>query len=236
MTSLFCKIFCEGETSALCCMWLLLVYFTSTSFWTYSPLPFISGEGWNMKPSYLSGELKLLNTWISSVNDPMQKCMLTFWNCNINFRLFFRYLNWEVDQTTFHLMRLQLFVYLFGCNVSIESCLDSIVSIMTRLWAVWSGAWLWQAWELCLFYETSRLALESTRADIQWVVGANFLGLKQMGRESDHSTPSNAEVKNEWSYTSVPLCACVVYAWKTLHVMINAVRNFFTVLGSAVVK
>jgi len=51
-----------------------------------------------------------------------------------------------------------------------------------------------------------------------------------MGRESDHPTPSNAEVKNEWIYTSTPLCACMVCARKTLHVMINAARNFLTVL------
>jgi len=57
-----------------------------------------------------------------------------------------------------------------------------------------------------------------------------------MGRESDHPTPSNAEVKNEWIYTSTPLCACMVCARKTLHVMINAARNFLTVLWSAVVK
>jgi hypothetical protein len=38
----------------------------------------------------------------------------------------------------------------------------------------------------------------------QWVVGAIFLGLKQMGLESDHSTPFNGEFKNEWGYTSVP--------------------------------
>jgi hypothetical protein len=29
-----------------------------------------------------------------------------------------------------------------------------------------------------------------------------FLGVKQLGREADHSSPSNAEVKNAWSYAS----------------------------------
>jgi hypothetical protein len=29
-----------------------------------------------------------------------------------------------------------------------------------------------------------------------------FLGIKRPGREVDHSSPSRAEVKNEWSYTS----------------------------------
>jgi hypothetical protein len=30
------------------------------------------------------------------------------------------------------------------------------------------------------------------------------LGVKQPGRETDHSPPSSAEVKNVWSYTSAP--------------------------------
>jgi hypothetical protein len=29
-------------------------------------------------------------------------------------------------------------------------------------------------------------------------------GLKLQGREADHSTPSSAEFKNVWSYTSTP--------------------------------
>jgi hypothetical protein len=38
------------------------------------------------------------------------------------------------------------------------------------------------------------------------------LGIKRPGREADHSSPSSAEVKNVWSYTSTPntpswLCA-----------------------------
>jgi hypothetical protein len=32
----------------------------------------------------------------------------------------------------------------------------------------------------------------------------SFLGVKRPGREADHSPPSSAEVKNEWSYTSTP--------------------------------
>jgi hypothetical protein len=34
--------------------------------------------------------------------------------------------------------------------------------------------------------------------------GALSLGVKRPGREADHSPPSNAEVKNAWSYTSTP--------------------------------
>jgi hypothetical protein len=37
------------------------------------------------------------------------------------------------------------------------------------------------------------------------VTGALSLGVKRPGRESDHSSPSSAEVKNTWSYTSITL-------------------------------
>jgi hypothetical protein len=35
--------------------------------------------------------------------------------------------------------------------------------------------------------------------------GQFSLGLKRPGREADHSSPSSAEVKNAWNYTSTPL-------------------------------
>jgi hypothetical protein len=37
------------------------------------------------------------------------------------------------------------------------------------------------------------------------------LGVKRPGREADHSSPSSAKVKNEWSYTSTPQYAFM--AW-----------------------
>jgi hypothetical protein len=49
----------------------------------------------------------------------------------------------------------------------------------------------------------SRTALGPTQPPIQWVPGALPLGVKRPGREVDHSPPSSAEVKNEWSYTSI---------------------------------
>jgi hypothetical protein len=39
---------------------------------------------------------------------------------------------------------------------------------------------------------------------IQWVPGALSLGVKRPVRETDHSPPSSAEVKNAWSYTATP--------------------------------
>jgi hypothetical protein len=48
-----------------------------------------------------------------------------------------------------------------------------------------------------LFTTAFRTALEPTQPPIQWVPGALSLGVKQPGREADHSPPSSAEVK-EW--------------------------------------
>jgi hypothetical protein len=44
----------------------------------------------------------------------------------------------------------------------------------------------------------------STQPPIQWVPGAPSLVVKRPGCEADHSPPSSAEVKNEWSYNSTP--------------------------------
>jgi hypothetical protein len=37
-----------------------------------------------------------------------------------------------------------------------------------------------------------------------WVPGTLTLGVKRPGSEADHSPPSSAEVKNAWSYTTIP--------------------------------
>jgi hypothetical protein len=39
----------------------------------------------------------------------------------------------------------------------------------------------------------------------------SFSGVKLPGRETNHSPPSNAEVKNTWSYISAS--SCVFIAW-----------------------
>jgi hypothetical protein len=59
---------------------------------------------------------------------------------------------------------------------------------------------------LGIFFSTaaSRTALGPTQPPIQWAPGALSLGVKRPGREADHSPPSSAEVKNAWSYTSIP--------------------------------
>jgi len=62
---------------------------------------------------------------------------------------------------------------------------------------------------------------------------ALFLAVKRPGREADHSSPSNAEVKNAWSYTSTPQYASIAWysvkkAQGQLHLYLNDknVRKF----------
>jgi hypothetical protein len=59
----------------------------------------------------------------------------------------------------------------------------------------------WQALGIFIFTIASRPALGLTQPPIQWVPGDLSLGVKLLGRETDHSPPSSAEVKNAWSYT-----------------------------------
>jgi hypothetical protein len=44
-------------------------------------------------------------------------------------------------------------------------------------------------------FTMSRTTLEPTQLPIQWVPGALSLGVKQPGREADHSPPTGAEIK-----------------------------------------
>jgi len=50
----------------------------------------------------------------------------------------------------------------------------------------------------------TRPALGSTQPLVQWVLGFFPLGVKQLGHEVNHSLPSSAKVRNEWSSASTP--------------------------------
>jgi hypothetical protein len=58
--------------------------------------------------------------------------------------------------------------------------------------------------EIFLFATASVLILGPIQPPIQWLLRILLPGLKWLGHEADHSLPSSAEVKNEWSYTSTP--------------------------------
>jgi hypothetical protein len=59
---------------------------------------------------------------------------------------------------------------------------------------------------LRIFFITtaSRTAVGPTTLPIQRTPGALSLGVKGLGRKTDLSPPSSAEVKNAWSYTFTP--------------------------------
>jgi hypothetical protein len=54
------------------------------------------------------------------------------------------------------------------------------------------------------FSISSRPALEPTQLPSEWVPDALSRGVKQPGRETDHSPPTSAEVKKMWIYTPNP--------------------------------
>jgi hypothetical protein len=53
----------------------------------------------------------------------------------------------------------------------------------------------------------------------------SFPGVKRPGREADHSHPSSAEVKNAWSYTSIP--QYVFMAWCSVKHSENFTFTFY---------
>jgi hypothetical protein len=55
-----------------------------------------------------------------------------------------------------------------------------------------------------LIHTHHHLGLVPTQHSIHWVPGALFPWLKQQGHEADYLTPTCAEIKKMWSYTSTP--------------------------------
>jgi hypothetical protein len=47
-------------------------------------------------------------------------------------------------------------------------------------------------------------ALRPTQPPAHWVPASCFLGIRSPGHETEHPRPCNAEVKNTWSYTTIP--------------------------------
>jgi hypothetical protein len=82
----------------------------------------------------------------------------------------------------------------------------SSVSIVTRLRAGRAGfdSWQGQLRDVFNFAIASRPDLGPTQRPNEWIQAALSLGIKRPGRQADHSPPSSAEIKNAWSYTSVP--------------------------------
>jgi hypothetical protein len=64
---------------------------------------------------------------------------------------------------------------------------------------------LFSAMQDFLYFVASISALGSNHAAIQWVPRAISRGVKNPGREADHSPPSSAEVNNGGALPSLPL-------------------------------
>jgi hypothetical protein len=83
---------------------------------------------------------------------------------------------------------------------------SSSVSIVTRLWAEQLGFNPQQGLGFFHLATTSSSALGPSKPLIQWV-----LGVKQLGHEVDHSSPTIATVKDAWSCTSIPTYIFMVW-------------------------
>jgi hypothetical protein len=97
-------------------------------------------------------------------------------------------------------------VKFFVVLMFLHSCIGSLrisVSIETRLLTgrPWFNSRQGQIWDF-FFATVSRHAIGSTGPHVQWVPEALSPGVKWPGHESNYSPPSNAEIKNGWSYTS----------------------------------
>jgi hypothetical protein len=88
-----------------------------------------------------------------------------------------------------------------------------------------------QGLRIFLFTTASRTALGPTQPPIQWVPGAISLGggVKRLGRETDHSPPSSAEVKNEWNCISTPQYAFMACAQLKYSVVTRVLLEKLTV-------
>jgi hypothetical protein len=74
---------------------------------------------------------------------------------------------------------------------------DSVVGIATGYWLDDRGVGVRVPVGSRIFSTSSRPALGSTQPPVQWVPGALSPGIKQQGREADHSPPTSAEVKKD---------------------------------------
>jgi hypothetical protein len=58
--------------------------------------------------------------------------------------------------------------------------------------------------KIFLFSTASRSVLGSTQPHMRWIVGTIFQGVKEPGREADHSPTSSVEIKNVGGTPELP--------------------------------
>lgn len=104
---------------------------------------------------------------------------------------------------------------------------ESVVSIMTRLWAGRPGIRI-PAWARDRYHpKMSRPTRWPTQPPIQWVSGSFFPGAERQGCEANHSLPSTTEVKNDENCISV-VPEEQLYFHLTSTVSSNFLTNFIT--------
>jgi len=79
----------------------------------------------------------------------------------------------------------------------------------------------WHGQGFFLLATTSGLALGPIQPPIQEVPGALSPGVKQLEPEAEHSPPSSAKIKNEWSYTSTPPYVFMVWWFIKQRICLN---------------
>jgi hypothetical protein len=87
---------------------------------------------------------------------------------------------------------------------------DSVICTVTRRCTGQSRARILAGTRDFSLSKTSRPALGPTQPPIQQVPRALSSGIKRPGCEANHSLPSS-NIKNEWSYTSNPVCLHGMY-------------------------
>jgi len=53
-------------------------------------------------------------------------------------------------------------------------------------------------------FQSTQTGSGAHQSPTQWVTMTLFLGVMLLENEADHLPPSNAQVDNNWSYTSIP--------------------------------
>ena len=79
---------------------------------------------------------------------------------------------------------------------------DSSISTVLGYGPKDSGLDFRQGEEISLLYKMVGLALQTTKLPTERLPGVLYPQVKRPGIEVNHSTPSNSEFKNDWSYTS----------------------------------
>lgn len=108
-----------------------------------------------------------------------------------------------VIQKTYEILVMLLHIFLCHC---LCRSWDSVFSGLASLYAgrLRSSSLIFCRNKIFLVCKETRLALGPTQLPIEWVPGTVSLGVKWQEQGYDHTSPSNADIKNDWRCTSIP--------------------------------